>query len=371
MAGTFWVNEIDLDADQNKAVQSMAESDSFLVVGPAGSGKTNVLLLRAKWYLLMSISDVKIITFTSSLKHFIQLGCDQYGLPNQIATTCIRFFSDLLNEYGISYENTGDFELDREMLAGKTLSLINSKNIENIHDALLVDECQDLMDTELLILRKLTMRLVLVADTRQSIYKTTHSPGLLEKLVDNKIITLKYHYRSGLKLCTVADAILKDSANFLPVRKECKYDAVTKPSSVSINECESFADQVSIILSKLQSQIDLYPGEYIGVLFPKREQQQLFKEAFENSGIDSSTIIIETMHGAKGLEFRSVHIAGCEALYRMGFTQKRLIYTAILRGKTAAAIYVSGNLPGYLDSAIAQLSPPKSAPLFGKLFSGK
>jgi len=63
-----------------------------------------------------------------------------------------------------------------------------------------------------------------------------------------------------------------------------------------------------------------YIRRKIGVLFPKREQGTAFEEfvaANPIPGADES-LWVDTLHGAKGWEFRAVHIGGSEALYRMG-----------------------------------------------------
>lgn len=369
---TFWAKQEHLDEFQSRAVLGIDEAASFLVKGPAGSGKTNILLLRARWFRFKSLNEFKIIVFTGSLKKHVQEGCVDYGIPPDRVITCMQFFKELLGEYHIDFVEEGDFELDRAMLAGKVQSLIESKNVKPMYDALLVDESQDYMDTELRNLRKLARRLILVTDSRQSIYKTTHTLGLLESLVDDTVVELKYHYRSGLNLCIAADAILQDSANFESVRGGCKYDEITRPSSVKPFPCPDFSTQISRIIEKIRSQVDLYPDELIGVIFPKRDQVEKFTAAFYSdvSISDKSRIRIETMHGAKGLEFRVVHIGGCEALPRMGPTQKRLAYTSILRGRTAVMIYFTGSIPGYLENALARLEPPRPDPTMADLFVG-
>lgn len=368
MTGTWWVSASDLDADQATAVQDISQDASLLIQGPAGSGKTNILLLRAKWLRLKGISNYKVVVFTKTLRDFIRSGCEAYSIPPLSVVTCIQLFRELLDEYGVQFESTGHFENDRALLAGKAKSLVEQREIRDVYDCLLVDECQDYLDTELIVLRQLASRLFLAADSRQSIYKATHTPDLLAQLVQNSIVTLKYHYRSGLKLCKVADGVLRDSASFAPVYACSKYDEDSRPSSVKLQSFPDIHSQISAIMSHLPMQLDAYPGELVGVLFPKKEQVALFREAFLVSGIEPDRVRIDTMHGAKGLEFRAVHLAGCETLYRMGATQKRLIYTAILRGKTAVAIYYSGAVPGYLESAIAQLAPPKPAPQLTDLF---
>lgn len=371
MSKTWWVSEADLDKDQSSAVQEMPEEASFLIRGPAGSGKTNILLLRSKWLRLIDKSHQRLIVFTGTLRQFLREGCEEYGIPHEDVVTSVLFFRELLSEYQIAAESTGNFEADRTLLAGKVRTLIESKKIGTIFDALLVDECQDYSDTELLIFKALAKRLILATDTRQSIYRTTQTEKLLEKLVDENVVTLKYHYRSGSKICRVADAILRDSVNFAPVYNDSLYDEKAKPSSFEIFACATLEAQYKAILEKLPAQLDAYPGELIGVLFPKREQVAGFVDEFSRRGIGEGRVRIDTMHGGKGLEFRAVHLGGCEALYRMGATQKRLVYTAILRGQTSVALYYSGSIPGYLESAAAQLGPPKPKPGISDLFRRK
>jgi hypothetical protein len=48
VAGAWWIGESELDDDQ-KAVIGLSAEGSHLVLGPPGSGKTNILLLRAKY----------------------------------------------------------------------------------------------------------------------------------------------------------------------------------------------------------------------------------------------------------------------------------------------------------------------------------
>jgi superfamily I DNA/RNA helicase len=371
---TFWVSKEELDTEQSRAVEGIAAPTSFLLRGPAGSGKTNILLLRAKWLTLKNLSNFRIVVFTSSLRAFVAAGCEHYGIDPALAVTQMSFFRNLLNEYSVPFDLSNNFELDRTMLAGKAMSLIESRNISSDYcTALLIDEAQDYTDTELLVFRRLTKRLLLVTDSRQSIYRATHTPGLPEQLVNDNIVTLRYHYRSGLHLCKVADAILADTSSYPRLQGECRYAELQRPSSVTRVSCASFHDQVQAILVNLRLQLDLYPDERIGVLFPKREQLTEFRESLSTSGLGDPQGMIwtDTLHSAKGWEFRAVHLAGCEQLYRMGATQKRLIYTGVLRGKTSVHIYYSGHLPGYLEAALGVLGPPPADPTLDDLFGAR
>jgi superfamily I DNA/RNA helicase len=371
MSTAFWLSGDELDEDQVRAVETVGEKTSFILRGPAGSGKTNILLLRAKWLIYKKLSNFKIIVFTGSLRDFIGEGCLQYGIDPNSAVTQMTFFREILTENGVPFSTTGDFQNDRTQLAGKVMALIEKGLItEDYCSTLFVDEAQDYTDTELIVFRKLCRTLVLAMDSRQSIYLNTHTPELAEKLVDNNIVNLNYHYRSGLKLCKVADAILAGSSNSAKVQEQCRYPESKRPSSITQLQCENFDLQINSILTHITNQIDLYPDEKLGVLFPKREQAEQFKASFIASSITdkNNQVWIDTLHGAKGREFRAVHIGGLEVLARMGAVQKRLIYTGILRGKTSAQLYFSGHLPSYLDAALATIEPPRPNPALGDLF---
>ena len=366
----FWIGTDQLDEDQRDAVEGIPATTSFLLKGPAGSGKTNILLLRAKWLTLKKLSHYKIIVFTSSLRGFVQEGSTHYGIDPAAVITQMSFFRDILLEYSVPFEQSNDFETDRSMLAGKVMSLIDEKRISDSYcNTLLVDEAQDYTDTELRVFRGLTKCLVLASDSRQSIYKATHTPGLPEKLVGEKVVNLRYHYRCGLNLCKVADAILTDSVKYPRVQSECHYSEAQRPSSVFSVPKPTFEAQLDAIIENLSSQLSLYPGEKIGVLFPTRDQRSQFESRLVELPINElDRIKVDTLHGAKGCEFRAVHLGGCELLSRMGPVQKRLIYTGVLRGKTSVHLYYSGHIPGYLEAALAVLEPPRADPIFDDLF---
>jgi superfamily I DNA/RNA helicase len=260
------------------------------------------------------------------------------------------------------------------MLAGKVLSLIESNDIDGGYcETLLIDEAQDYTDTELIVFSRLAKTIVLAMDSRQSIYRASHTPDLPEKLVGGQVVTLRYHYRSGLKVCKVADAILSDAAIYPGIQGECRYPESKRPSQVISQSYSTMEAQFAAIIANVTKQIDLYSGEKIGVLFPKKDQAASFDAYLSQHKIVGADEVlrIDTLHGAKGWEFRAVHVAGLEALPRMGATQKRLIYTGILRGKTSVHLYYSGYLPGYLDAALGKIEPPRPMPGLNDLFKAK
>lgn len=79
MNETWWVKPEQLDAEQ-KEVISLPLGQSYLIVGPPGSGKTNLLLLRASYLIRAGCPNVQIVVFTRSLERFIVDGAAKYAM---------------------------------------------------------------------------------------------------------------------------------------------------------------------------------------------------------------------------------------------------------------------------------------------------
>jgi len=77
MKGAWWVGKDDLDDDQRKII-TLPPDSSFMTIGPPGSGKTNLLVLRANYLFLAGIKNIQIIVFTRALCDFIAFGGQNY-----------------------------------------------------------------------------------------------------------------------------------------------------------------------------------------------------------------------------------------------------------------------------------------------------
>src|SRR5947209_20599710 len=108
MAGAWWVGESDLDDDQ-KDVISLASEGDHLVLGPPGSGKTNILLLRANYLTLSGKPNIAIVVFTRTLRKFIATGGREYAFPADKIMTCNKWQRDVLHQYGVGIHPANDF----------------------------------------------------------------------------------------------------------------------------------------------------------------------------------------------------------------------------------------------------------------------
>jgi hypothetical protein len=73
----------------------------------------------------------------------------------------------------------------------------------------------------------------------------------------------------------------------------------------------------------------------------------------------------------KGLEFRTIHLALMQNIYKLREHQKRIAYTAVTRARTTVSVYYSGKIPGYLEQAKVALEPPARKPPLADLFPKK
>ena len=207
MNGTWWVGPNDLDEDQ-RSIISLPPDDSILVTGPPGSGKTNLLLLRANYLYLAGQRNIVVVTFTRSLREFIAGGAARYDFPDSKIMTCRGWQYDFLRQYGRSVTPSGDFETDREAFLSAMTDLTDKLRLANIFDAILLDEAQDYTPDEIRLFTRLTERLFCVADERQKIYDGEDSIDAIKSYVGEPHV-LRFHYRNGVNICRVADEIAK------------------------------------------------------------------------------------------------------------------------------------------------------------------
>ena len=382
MKNTWWVDEAEMKDEQLSVVRAPLE-ESILILGPPGSGKTNLLLLRAKYLTLAQQSNLQVVVFTKTLQSFIAAGGQQYRFPQSKIVTSRMLFHDLLRQYGKDITLPPDFEKSRLQLITAVKTLVEERNIRNIYDALLVDEAHDYLPEEIVTLRRLCKVFFAVADPRQQIYKAEGSIQALKDAVDKEYL-LTHHFRNGLSICRVADAIAKDSTDYSPLTSSCNYDETQRKSYVECFREKDLNAQIEKIINKLQAQMVAYPDELLGVLCPRVEEVAKVWDAISKSPLANVSLLhlkdthdafasdknvcISTIHAAKGLEFRALHLASAEDLKKFPYA-RNLAFTAVTRAKTGLSVYHAGDLHGFLEKALAVNSPARALPKVKDLFT--
>jgi len=383
MNEAWWVDEADLDDDQKKII-GLGPVGSYTVIGPPGSGKTNSLLLRANYLCKSDKPNVLILVFTRPLREFIAAGATRYLFsPVKIQTYngwAYRILSE--NEFGI--KKHANFEKERKFLLEQLQKLVDTERItKDYYDVVLLDEAHDYLVEEIEVITQFTNNLFAVADNRQQIYrKGTATVDYLRKITDT--IELKYHYRNGLQICRLADNVMKGKDLHAPLEPTSQYNEKARPSSVKHFRCPSIKEQCKLIENEIKTQLMAYPEEMIGIICPRHEELEEIREFFMKSSINDQCIYqdsesgylpfekdrpicLSTLHGSKGLEFRTLHIAACDTLKKFR-ANRNMIFTGITRAKTSLSLYYCDDLHPYIESALASISPRSSLPDISEAF---
>lgn len=384
MNETWWVEETDLDDDQRKVI-GLGRDGSHMIIGPPGSGKTNLLLLRANYLCKSDKPNVLILVFTRALREFIAAGAEKYLFSSSKVQTYNGWAIRLLAEHGVEIKKFDDFYKERNYLIKQLNKLIaNEKVTSDYYDAILLDEAHDYLVEEIKIINQFSKDLFAVSDIRQQIYrKGIETVEYLKTITET--IELRYHYRNGIHICRFADNIMKGKKLYAQLEPTALYNEKSRPSSVKNFRCFDINEQCGLIVKELETQLEAYPEELLGIICPRHEELAKIKEFMELSSLkelciyqDNKSgyvpfdkdhpICVSTLHGAKGLEFRAIHIAACDTLRSFYRTNRNMIFTGTTRAKTSLSLYYSGDLYGYLESAIANLSPRKDMPKISEAF---
>lgn len=373
MDNTWWKDPSELVNEQSELLDIPTDK-SILIKGPPGSGKTNLMLLRANQLFIGDRPNLHVVVFGSLLKQFIRMGGSQYKFPEDKIVTHSYLFAHVLANHGCKLD-TSKMDIDEARAArADALDDLMKKGVVGAQfQALLLDEAQDYSPLEIKLLCALTEVLIATADTRQRIYDVEDNSEVLATCVD-MLYPLKYHFRNGLEICMVADEIMTGDLSYTPMKTHSHYDEKTYPCIARPHGGMTIVEQAAFIASQLNDALLGYPDQLLAVLCPTNADLNVIEVELIKAGLgdritrankknefdSSKPIWLSTIAAAKGLEFRVVHIAGLDALLRMS-NEMRLIYTGVTRAKTTLRLYWNQSIPGYLDSAIRAVVPTKTA----------
>jgi superfamily I DNA/RNA helicase len=359
MDDSWWIKPDELDKRQRQVIALPLEG-SHVLLGPPGSGKTNLLLLRARHLTLARRHNFGIVCFTRSLEAFLRRGARQYQVDDSKVATWTRFSLSLARQAGKQVSPNGTFEEQR-------------RTILAVLTELLIDEGQDYWPEEIAILRSVAENTLFTADSRQKIYDGEEVVSQL-RAHGATVIDLKYHYRAGARICQVADGLGSGMPSYDPILPTSNYSEAKLPSRVEVISSKDLTGQIGRVVADLRDQLKAYPDGLLGVLAPGREVAQSaladlqagplgrYCRDIEDVGDerdDDGRVLVGTIHKAKGMEFRAVHLVGAEGLKKFA-TQRYLAYVAVTRAKTSLSVHHSQPLPGYLEQALVD---PGDAPL--------
>lgn len=372
MNSNWWRSKKEMDQTQKDFIGLPMEG-RYLLSGPPGSGKTNLLLLRAEVMVGSGEKDILFITYTRSLADFIRSGAVAKGF---VKAGQIKTFHSWLAEYvnlnlGSKVKwGEGDFDDDaRNEALRKLIDANKARSSEKMYGAIFVDEAQDLSVGELTALLELSDKVCICGDDRQGIYNQSGMSTAEKLKLESHRLTR--HFRIGQEIAKVADKLMPPIKGGVTLESTCNYDpAIQGASTAILHQSQTRTEQLDKIFELIQVQLDAFPDEAIGIFCPRQEDRLEVKKYFEAThlknqicthGVDSDAtfsgealIHIMTLHASKGTEFRCVHIFGAEGLTRFPLKRTKLIYTGVTRAKTALNIYRFGETTIKLEAAFAK-----------------
>ena len=153
MDTTWWTAADQIDNDQRALIEIAVNSGHVLVTGPPGSGKTNVLLLRASYLGKAGEKNCAVLVFTRELREFIVAGTNR---PNMVPAARIQTHAkwtwDLLGKLGrplkpfkggVGHDEARQLRHQALERAVQELRLPN-----DYFDSILLDEVQDYLACE-------------------------------------------------------------------------------------------------------------------------------------------------------------------------------------------------------------------------------
>ncbi|KQN19273.1 hypothetical protein ASE86_12230 [Sphingomonas sp. Leaf33] len=385
----WWARRDQLDLHQVDLIENLPLRQNHLVLGPPGSGKTNVLLRRAQFVRTQGMPSVQVLTFTRPLTEFMKTGCyDGNGreiFPPTLINTVESWCRSLYEEHQTALpKQQGDLVDYKRTLAAGAAGFAARGHLQR-YDAIFVDEAQDLLDEEVALLSQWGRNLFFVGDDKQRIYDHPSGlPAVRHHLSPGNEHTLQFHYRVAPELSDVADRILKStgSGSFTSTG----HYAGPKPGRLELHgpfsEDRQLAECVDVVRQQLRVYGDLIEqGDRIGIIVARQRDRDKVHDYFESvpelrgkskiirarSGnsdeeydpsFEDEPIVILTVKGCKGLEFRAVHWLFCEQLDHYHSTEH--YYTVVTRAKTRLDIYYETALP----QELARACPPSPGPIW-------
>jgi superfamily I DNA/RNA helicase len=313
----------DLSLAQRRAVE-LPVRDHQIVVGAPGSGKTLVLVHRAKRLredLRVSDDRFRIFVYTNALKNYIRQGLSDLRLPEENVLTfdqwCCRFYEQSIRG---SLPRGPDRKPDWQAIRVGVLQRLSAAPVQPQFDFVLVDEAQDLNPVCFEILRLISRHVTVCFDQKQSIFEA----GSTEAEIRQKL-GIHAAVFSVLEAYRCCPYIVQLAAQFLEVAQERNAflnqsrTAQTRKEMPVWYQAVDFDDERQNLLQMVRLRQGL--GERTAILLPKNRQIHGFATGMRETGLEVETPSrhqeegydfssplpkVMSYHSAKGLTFDSV-----------------------------------------------------------------
>lgn len=316
---TWLVTNGELTTDQLKAIE-LKPNRHRLILGAPGSGKTQILLHRARY--LIDNFNIKqeryhILVYTNVLKDYIESALHLLNIPPENISTFDHWVKEFHQEHlGRMPWNAQNNQPNFKMARQEVLSFLQKNTSKyDFFDFILVDEGQDLDSVSFEILKRVSRHLTVCLDHKQQIYNEgSDEKGILSILdIPQSSVYLLDALRCSPFIAQSAAKLIQnttDRENFVAqVRTQ-----QTRRETPVLYLAKDFNDERDHLIDIVRTR--MHNGESIGILFPTNRLVYGFAESFKKSGIavekpkeysfNSNRPKLLTYHSAKGLTFDTI-----------------------------------------------------------------
>lgn len=344
-----------------------------VIRGVAGSGKTIILICRAK-YLAEIHKDwnILVLCYNKTLANFLRTSIAQDSMKN----VEVIHFHGWINKIFSSLKLKNGLFRDKEI--SENISRISDSMLNSIskYDAILIDEGQDLEKEWLGFIVKMLRNpehshLMLASDGAQNLYNRRYTLKSVGIKAAGRTSIMRENYRNTKEILDFAHTFLSDELVKENINEEDNNFIVVPDNSLRGGEqpdliyCQDFYEEVNKIAMNVirlkASGIDY--GDmcvaYVHSSYKNINYLNILEEVFKNRGIpyfvisksgntkakfrlDSGTVNISTIHSIKGLDFKYVFIGGInDRLTDSMEESKKLLYVGMTRARDVLKITYS------------------------------
>ena len=336
-----------------------------IIRGVAGSGKTVILLARAKflstlypnWKILVLCYNKALSEFfKDKLKEFKNVEVRTYH------SWCLKKLSDAKIDVVKTRENYDSYW--EEGLPSNLLKAYNDgKAHKNEYQAILIDEGQDFAQiwykTVLEALDKKTESLLIALDGSQTIYNRKVSWKSLGIQIIGRTKVLKVNYRNTRQIMESAyelireidkkgDFVFEENPDYVVPEK-----VLRDGPAPEFKKFEKFEEEKEFLINWVTATIKENSSEDIMILCSNNKDEEGIKSYLSKKGLRTSgavektntpKIVVSTIHSAKGLESDRVLIMDTQLLEKYQNSEaKRLLYIAMTRSREKLCVCYVGN----------------------------
>jgi len=355
---TWLVPRDELTVDQLRAVEQN-KNEHRVICGAPGSGKTQVLLHRAK-YLQDAYKShpnrFRIFVYTRVLKEYIRSAFELLDIPESCVVTLDEWCLQYHRQY-IKGSRPWDEESKAPDFAAIRNAVLHSLRTQLLsfrkYDFVLVDEAQDLDPEAFDILRLISEHITICMDNKQQIYDHGSDEGsILVKLgLKRRNISLLDAFRCCPYIVRVASELIQDPKSRQDYLNQGRMPQTEREKPL-LYLASDFDDEFERIVEILKTRI--LKGDSIAILLPWNKliygmskglgEAGIKTEAGKETDFGTNLPKLLTYQSAKGLTFDTVLMPRLVNRYFKNVTQSRL-ERLLFVGTTRATswVYYSGS----------------------------